>query len=585
MIKQLISGLINRIKEALGRFPETLALTTTFGLIAIYLNNNYGNSVIHESLEKVLMSLAIGILLTATLKLVSERWLPSSTYRLGGVVLSAGVMIGFYFLIPDPMTSLFSWRFGVTLVSLAFAFSIVPFWKKDYFYSVGALKLISDGAIAILYSVVLYLGGAAILFALEELLGIPVDSDWYGNYGILVGSIFAPTYYLGSLVQSGDDMINFSYSRVFRVLIAYIVMPLLSIYTLILYLYFLRLPFIGGLPQGEVANLVMWYSVISLMTFFLAAPIKEENLFVQKFLKLMPMAMLVPIGMMFVAIGIRIGAYGITVKRYFVVALGLWILGNTLYRIYNQWLKKTVLDAALIFSAVAVMLLSLYGPWSAYPVSIANQNARFEATLEELGLLKGTEILPSDQLSEADKNRISQFIMYFDNQHNLSDIKILPSEFNPNKDMKAIFGFDYTGYYYFRENKRYFNSYSEAQNTYTPLDGATALYQISWYGDNLGMSSKVKDIVGMEISPAGDIKLVLPESGLVTLPFGQWYFDHLKTLGYENQDQVTLKSHEAQFSKTLENHTYTFVVKGIGGYKNSDLSQVFERIEVLMLIK
>lgn len=585
MLQRLLKGLAARLNGAVGRFPETLALMAAFGAIAIYLNHEGGSSSIRETLERVLMTLVLGVLLTATLKLVCERWLTGIGYRLGALALSGLAMVAFYALIPDPITSLFSWRFGVTVISLMFAFSLVPFWGKDRLYPLGALKLISDGAVSVLYSIVLFAGGAAILFALEELLGVPVNSNWYGDYGILIGALFAPTHYLGSLVDSGDTIEAYGYSRVFKILIAYIIMPLLAIYTLILYLYFVRLPFIGGLPQGEVANLVMWYSAITLMVFFLSAPIKGELPIVDRFVKWMPYLMLMPLIMMFVAIGIRINAYGITVKRYFVVALGVWILINVLYRCWQQWRRRSVLDAALILSAVVVMLLSLYGPWSAYPMSIWHQNQRFEQLVTELGLWDGGAFVPNPKLTATNQQRIFDAINYFESQHSLSEIRLLPKGFNPQEDMVDTFGFEYTGYYHYPDNRRWFNVYASGQSAFVPTQGAQGVYLISWYTGNKTAEDSLLAKLGISIDPKGEITLKAAGGTQVVLPFGTWLQAHLEGLGKAGADTIELSETQMVLSKELEGKTYTFLLRGLGGYQEPGADRVFERIELLLLVE
>ncbi len=587
MLKQFLNGLVMRIKGALGRFPETLFLSGLSGAILIYLIHlDYSIDVQgqREFLERVLMSLAIGILSTASLQLVTERWLHKAYWRILSNGLILAVMLLFYFIIPDPVPNLFAWRYAVTLISLAIAFSLVPFWGKERLYPVGTLKLISDGAITFLYSLVLYLGGAAILFALDELLGVPVNGDWYGDYAVIIGAFFAPTHYLGSLVKSSDDMLDFSYSRVFKILLVNIVMPLLLIYTGILYLYFLRLPFVGGIPKGEVANLVMWYSVISLSTFFLSSPLRDENKFAKAFLKWMPMAMLVPLAMMFVAIWIRIDAYGITVKRYFVVALGLWILVNTLYRIFCAWTKREILDSALVLTAISVMLLSLYGPWSAYPISLWNQNQRFESTLAALQMWDGNKIVPRGDLTEKDEQKISSALMYFNDQHQLSDLNVLPADFDLSRDMVATFGFEYHGYIYDRDQRVYFNINTETREFNFDVKENGQLYRIDWFEGEMPTYTERREASGISISNTGLITVSQSGNKVQQIPLNDILNEHLEKLSLENKDSANLSADNAVISHTLNGGHITFFIESISGYQEENQEKKYDRIQLIMIL-
>lgn len=584
MFKGLFSNIKIRVGHALSRFPETLFMAFGLGLVGIQLNHlGYGDSydTIRDTLENIAMALVIGILLTGIAKLIYERWFTGLKARTVLMALALLMTLGFYLLIPKPLTDLFAWRFGVTLVSLMIAFSLIPFWRKESLYPLGVLKLLSDGAVTLLYSIVLFIGASAILFAMEELLGVPIDSELYADIGLIIFTWFAPTHFLGALVNDGEDLQVFEYSRVFKILIVNIIMPLLTIYTTILYLYFIRLPLIGGIPQGEVANLVMWYSAIALVTFFLVAPLKSTSRWVSNFLNYMPMIMLVPLTMMFVAIGIRVGEYGITVKRYFVIALGVWLALNCLYRMIVFWRKKQVADSVLVLSAVGVMILSLYGPWSAYPISIWHQNYLFEKTLTDLALWDGEKLSANEGLDLDSQERVSSFIQYFQSQHQISDITLLPDDFDPSMDMVSTFGFEYRGYYWTGINRTYFYLAPDATDGLVNLDQAKALYTINWYASDEGPGAKARENAGLSLNEGGEITLVL-ESDTVILPFGEALKGHLASIGLDLIN-VTLNQDQSQFSFEHEGARYHVLIRGVSGYQEPEDDITFDRIEIILI--
>lgn len=493
-LTQRIKNLQTHLFQAIERFPETLLLCGAFAVIAIIINHlGYGNpeeELLRKVLENVLMTLALGIPYSGVIVLIAQRigvyqsethdsknpllsLIPGRLIRIGGMAILVGIMAAFYLSIPEPVPNLFVWRFSIVMLSGYLAFSLVHFFPKQENYPLSVLKIIVDGAITTLYTLVLYAGICATLFALDELLGVNIDGELYGDVFLVLLGFFSPAHFLGAFIKQASDIDDYSFSKVFKVLFGTIITSLLLLYTTILYAYFIKMIFDGGIPKGMVAQLVMWYSIVALGTLFLTESLAWENTLVKWFQRFMPLLMLVPIGMMFLAIYIRIADYGITVKRYFVVALGIWVIGNVIYRI----ISKHKIPQVMIFTVIAVSLLSLYGPWSAYPVSIATQNARFEALLVETGLLSNGVISPQNDLSDKEIQAVRDTIQYFQYQHSLVDLKYLPKDFDPSTQMKTVFGFEYWGG---ESPQKYLNIWSDEFQGKQVVEGTNAIYVINW---------------------------------------------------------------------------------------------------------
>jgi hypothetical protein len=151
--------------------------------------------------------------------------------------------------------------------------------------------------------------------------------------------------------------------------------------------------------------------------------------------------------MLFVAIGGRINDFGITPSRYFVLISGLWVLGNMFYLFFSKNFKSKV----LVITAIFVLLISSYGPQSAFNLSLKNQNNRFENLLIELNMLKDSHIISRNDLTNNEERSINEFIQYFEKYHSFDKVKVLPENFE-YEDMEEIFGFEYF-YYYNRSTK------------------------------------------------------------------------------------------------------------------------------------
>ena len=104
-------------------------------------------------------------------------------------------------------------------------------------------------------------------------------------------------------------MTGFEYSKVVKALLSFIVLPLITVYTAILYLYFAKILITRQWPVGMVSHLVLWYSLVTIFVSFITYPMRNINRWIKNFLVLIPKFIIPLLIMMFVAIGIRIAAY------------------------------------------------------------------------------------------------------------------------------------------------------------------------------------------------------------------------------------------------------------------------------------
>ncbi|NJD02766.1 MAG: DUF4153 domain-containing protein [Ruminiclostridium sp.] len=319
-----------------------------------------------------------------------------------------------------------------------------------------------------LYSGILFAGLAAILFTIDRLLQIKVDEKMYLYVWLVIAGVFAPAFFLGGIPSFSQRMERDDYSKLMRILLLYIIMPLITVYTAILYIYFAKAIITLKWPEGLVANLVLWYSVISAAVIFLTSPLSEINKWVRTFIFWFPKLILPILVIMFISIGIRINAYGFTENRYFVVLLGLWVTSIMIYLNLAGNRRNIVMPISLAIIA----LLAVFGPWSAYSVSKLSQNLRFESILNRNSMIRNNLVTkPAGEISENDKNELSEILLYFSNVHSLKDLKHLPADFKL-ENTENTFGFPFQ------------------QRGYQPENGS--------FSYNLGMINDAMDIKGYD---------------------------------------------------------------------------------------
>ena len=442
-IAKYIISLAKSIYKSIKRFPVTIAFSTAFVVMMIITSEIRSSSAhgLTENLNRVSMILALGVPLSLCIKLYFEK---KNNYKLSHIIsafIGEGlILILYYFFLLEDLKMVSTTRYAGVTLALYIAFLFIPYFKDKENFELYVIKVFGRFFITIIYSAVLYGGLAAILATIDKLLGVKISSNSYYYTFLIVTGIFAPTYFLGGLPTIKNSFTKENYPNIFRVLVFYIVMPLISIYTLILYIYFAKIIILKQWPVGLVSHLVLWYAVISASVLFFISPIYKENSFAKKFMKFFPKLILPLIMLMFFSIGIRVNAYGITENRYYVIVLSLWVFGVMIYFSFAKKFKNIFLPITLS----AIMIISvLGGPLSSYSISKSSQNKRLEKMLLSNNMLQDKKIVKASSISEKDKNEISSIISYFNSNHSLKDVKYLPKDFKMD-DMEKTFGFQYS---------------------------------------------------------------------------------------------------------------------------------------------
>ncbi len=475
-IKNTFSKLGNLLKKSIQRFPETIFIVVCMVVIAIMTNHN--NDYDEDILERLLMVLALGLPLFSTFKLVIERKSIELKWRIVVDGILAVLLIGFYFIIPDPINNQFMQRF-ITLMGIFYlVFILVPYFYKRKHFALYCVKLASSFLVTYLYTLVLYLGLISIIFTVDQLFNLNIDSEIYLDILFIAIGIFGVTYFLGKLLPMDEDVVVETYPIVFKVLIVSIIMPLISAYTVVLYAYFAKILIGWSWPEGLVGQLVVWYGLISMLILFSIQDLGENSPWIQTFKRFFPMAFLLPLVMMFIAIGIRITENGWTLPRYYVVLVGVWLLIMAGYFI----LKKHAQSTFAVLLAIILLFISIYGPLSGYSASFNSQSRRLEALLKDVQMLDSGKIIPREDLSEDKKAKITSILYYLDNLDALDETSFLPEDFELSQ-MKGVFGFE-SEYGYYPDENKYFGYYFEAQNSISPIAGYNYSVQFAIYDNS-----------------------------------------------------------------------------------------------------
>lgn len=482
-------GLLNRIrltllstKRSIKRFPITVAISTLLAILLIYLNESSITGDNLETLEKINLVVGLGIPLSLCIKLLLERFF-NNDKLISGIVYIAGIilLIVYYFVFLKDFGMVSMARYLSTMISLILASLYISRLGKKERYEYYIMDVYSSFALTFIYSFVLYFGIAAIFFTIDQLFDVNIKGEFYYYMFLIVSLIFAVSLFLSKLPSDDEEYHDVEYTKALNILLTYIVIPLISIYTTILYVYFAKILFTGEWPRGLVSHLVLWYSAISVGIIFLLTPILEENKVANIFKIWFPKIILPVLFMMFMSIYQRVNQYGITENRYYLIVLGLWVLGIMIY----FSLKKPLINIIILISLSIIMLNSVFGPLSSFSISKYSQNKRFESILVKNNMLSDKMIIINDGISLKEKKEINNILSYFNDNHNLSDIKILPDKFELDK-MENIFGFKYEPYYsHPYENNKYFYYGTNNSNDIIDISGYEYYLNMNSWNENI----------------------------------------------------------------------------------------------------
>ncbi len=492
-LRERISSTLYSMRNSIKRFPITVLISIIFVIVQIYINEKgyQSNADVREYYNRMRMIIGLAIPLSLCLGFINEVFFPKDKIKWSISYATGLLILALYFIFfLKEINTISIIRYTGTIIFLLLAFFYIPRLKSKEYYEFYVLNVNTSIAITFIYSAVLYFGISAIFFTIDRLFDANIDGKYYYYMFLIVTFIFGISLFISKLDQVNEQYSEYDLSGALKILLVYIVIPLITVYTIILYVYFAKIIITKEWPRGLVSNLVLWYSTLSVFIIFLISPIIEENKIAQKFKIYFPKLVLPILLMMFMSMYQRVQQYGITENRYFIIVLGIWVTGIMLYFSIVKPLRNIIIPITLSL----MVLNSVYGPLSAFNISINSQNRRLDKYLTSNGFLLDGNLIRKDNVSKNQQREISNIIEYFNNRDLLDKIKVLPKEFKTSQT-ENLLGFAYSpdiygGYI----NEGYFNYYLDQEQTVIDIQGYDYYSRLStWSNINI-------EIANMELS-------------------------------------------------------------------------------------
>jgi hypothetical protein len=410
-----IDYLARNALATLFRFPWVLAMACAGTGLAIRLSEWKNDSWIPDSrMGHLIMACSLCISFFFGLTMMLERTrLPKAARFL--VFIPALALSGLYAYSLEEQADFQVWaRFALFLLASHLFAAVSPylrggrlrgFWEFNHRIF---MRIIVSGV----FSACLFLGVAAAMAAVKHLFDAPIPEKAFLWLWFCVAGIFNTWFFLAGVPDDFEELDReHPYPRPLQVLTQFLLVPLVTLYLVILYSYALKIALGRQWPIGWVSYLILICSLLGIFSLLLIHPIQErkENQWIKAFSRYFYFALFPLLLLLFAAIGKRISEYRLTENRYFVAVMACWLTGIALYFTFSRVRNIKVIPVSLGLLALATS----FGPWGAFQVSRNSQLERLRGMLAEQGLLKDGKLVAAGKPIPRDiEARIGSVVEY-----------------------------------------------------------------------------------------------------------------------------------------------------------------------------
>ena len=418
-IKENVKKLLSHFKSGFERFPITIILAFVHFIITVYIAEV--RSFQSDEFIEIDLLLFGSIFITGMCEIIREkyfyeknRWLVRGIYSV--ITFVPSIIFYVEYLRTNDYYNIY--YFALIPISIIL-FVLIPILnrenKEKYLQSE-----FSDFVITYIFALVLFIGIGIVLTTVNYLFfksrsffifRLTMYSSWF------IAEVLGASLFLSLLKKPDADLENYEFPSIFNLLIKFVIIPLIAIYTGVLYIYMAKTAISMQLPKGLISHLVLWYTAFSVIIMILITPFTQKDKFLGNFKKYFPYFSIPLIFTSLFALFQRIYQYGITEKRYYVLILIFWLLFCMIL-----FIRKMNITGIFI-SLIACVVIAVYTPFSAKSVSNFSQKERLKRMLVKYGALKDGKISKITQkLADREGNQIHTTIAYISNNSTIQKL-------------------------------------------------------------------------------------------------------------------------------------------------------------------
>ncbi|ERL05025.1 MULTISPECIES: DUF4153 domain-containing protein [unclassified Leptotrichia] len=419
-IKENVKKLLLHFKSGVERFPITIILAFLHFITGIYIAEV--RSFQSDEFVEVNLLLFGSIFITAMCEMLYEkyfykqnRWLVRGIYSV--ITFAVSIIVFVEYL----RTSDYYNIYYFTLIPISIVlFLLIPILKKKENKEKYLQSVFSNFVITGIFVAVLWIGIEIILTTVNYLFFNSGDSLFFRltTYSFwFITEVFGASLFLSLLKKPDDNLENYEFPFIFNLLIKFVIIPLIIIYTGVLYIYMMKVLISMHLPKGLISHLVLWYTAFSVAVMILITPFTQKDKFFENFKKYFPYFSIPLIFASLFAVFQRTYQYGITENRYYVLISIFWLLFCMI--LYIRKMNIT----GIFISLIACLVISVYTPLSAKNVSNFSQSQRLKRMLVKYGALKDEKISKITQkLNNSEGSQIYTTLQYISDNSTIAKL-------------------------------------------------------------------------------------------------------------------------------------------------------------------
>ena len=419
-IKENVKKLLLHFKSGFERFPVTIILAFMHFITGIYIAE-VRNFQSDEFIE-INFLLFGSIFITAMFEMLYEKYFyKKNRWLVRGVYSVITFVVSIIFFVEYLRTNDYYNVYFFTLIPISMVlFLLIPILRKKDNREKYLQSVFSNFVTTGIFAAVLWIGIEIILATVNYLFFYSGDSLFFRltTYSFwFITEVFGALLFLSLLKKPDDNLENYEFPFIFNLLIKFAIIPLIIIYTGVLYIYMARVIISMHLPKGLISHLVLWYTAFSVFIMILITPFTQKDKFFENFKKYFPYFSILLIFASLFAVFQRTYQYGITENRYYVLISIFWLLFCMILYIRNMNVTGVFISLIICF------IISVYTPLSAKNVSNFSQSQRLKRMLVKYGALKDGKISKITQkLTNRQGSQIHTTIQYISDNSTIAKL-------------------------------------------------------------------------------------------------------------------------------------------------------------------
>lgn len=411
-----LKTLWQKIRIFIGKLGETLRLapaeifTTVYAFITFTLAYEKVSPIQEEYIALAPLFFGLSFILN---RLCHGKW---------RLIYYLSPLVYVLFIKTDLKDWITSTEYIIALLICPLAVILSDWIKENKRFAERIIRYLVDWVAAGLLALVAYLLVNAIVYSFGYIFDLHIPSK-FSFYAFLSASILlTPLCFLTFNRQSKQTPDRPIPGNSFLDILArYVLTPAAWIYTVILYLYFVRIAITWSLPRGGIAYLVFGFILFATILKALQPLLQKQpcKWFYERF-SLISLPALI---MFWIGVGYRINQYGLTEDRIYLIVCGVIMtltIGLFFSHRWGRYLYATL-------SAVVLLALFTYIPGiRAGQLGLLSQNLRAERLIDRLQLADATgKIAPikrpdSDSIHKKDYRDLYNTLSYLE-EHDKSE--------------------------------------------------------------------------------------------------------------------------------------------------------------------